>query len=68
MLRRVALGRTDVLEERSASIITVTKIDELETTLALTSKRRMLRRNTCYLHDSGNSFLRNVCSYNSHTT
>jgi hypothetical protein len=29
MLRRVALIRTDVLEEPSATIITVTKISEL---------------------------------------
>jgi hypothetical protein len=39
MLRRVALVRTDVSEERSASIIRVTKIDELGT-LAVTSNRR----------------------------
>jgi hypothetical protein len=30
MLRRVALVRTDLSEELSASIISVTKIDELE--------------------------------------
>jgi hypothetical protein len=36
MLRRVALVRIDVSEERSASI-RVTKIGELRTTLALTS-------------------------------
>jgi hypothetical protein len=41
MLRRVALVGTDVSEEFSASII-----GELGTTLALTSKRRTLRRNT----------------------
>jgi hypothetical protein len=34
MLRRVALVRTDVSEERSASIIRVTRIGELGTTLA----------------------------------
>jgi hypothetical protein len=34
MLHRVALVRTDVSEERSASIIRVTKIGELGTTLA----------------------------------
>jgi hypothetical protein len=33
MLRRVALVRTDVSEELSASIIRVTRIGELETTL-----------------------------------
>jgi hypothetical protein len=38
MLRRVALVRTDVTEEFSASFIRVTRIGELETTLAVTSK------------------------------
>jgi hypothetical protein len=37
MLRRVALVRTDVSEERSASFIRVTGIGELGTTLAVTS-------------------------------
>jgi hypothetical protein len=46
MLRRVALVRTDVPEELSASFIRVTRIGELETTLAVTSNRRTLRRNT----------------------
>jgi Fe2+ transport system protein FeoA len=46
MLRRLALVRTDVSEELSASIIKVTRICELGTTLAVTSKRRALRRNT----------------------
>jgi hypothetical protein len=46
MLRRVALVRTDVSEELSASIIRVTSIGELGTTLAATSNRRTLRRNT----------------------
>jgi hypothetical protein len=45
MLRRVALIRTDVSEELSASIIRVTRIGELGT-LAVTNKRRTLRRNT----------------------
>jgi hypothetical protein len=44
MLRRVALVRTDISEELSASIIRVTGIGELGTTLAVTSKRRTLRR------------------------
>jgi hypothetical protein len=43
MLRRVALVRTDVSEELSASLIRVTRIGELVTTLALTSNRRILR-------------------------
>jgi hypothetical protein len=42
MLRRVALERTDVSEERSASFIRVTRIGELGTTLAVTSTRRTL--------------------------
>jgi hypothetical protein len=46
MLRYVALVRTNVSEELSATIIRVTRIDELGTTLALTSDRRTLRRNT----------------------
>jgi DNA-binding TFAR19-related protein (PDSD5 family) len=37
MLRRVALVRTDVSEELSASIIRMTGIGEVRTTLALTS-------------------------------
>jgi hypothetical protein len=37
MLCRVALVRTDVSEERSASFIRVTRIGELGTTLAVTS-------------------------------
>jgi hypothetical protein len=46
MLRRVAVVRTDVSEELSASIIRVTRISELGTTLAVTSNRRRLRRNS----------------------
>jgi hypothetical protein len=42
MLRRVALVRADVSEKLSASFIRVTRIDELETTLALTSNGRTL--------------------------
>jgi hypothetical protein len=45
-LRRVALLRTDFSEEPSASIIRVKRICELRTTLAVTSNRRTLRRNT----------------------
>jgi hypothetical protein len=46
MLGRVALVRTDVSEERNASIIKGTRIGEVGTTLAVTSNRRTLRRNT----------------------
>jgi demethoxyubiquinone hydroxylase (CLK1/Coq7/Cat5 family) len=52
MLCRVALVRTDVSEEISASFIRVTRIGELGTTLAVASKRRTLRRNAqarCFL-------------------
>jgi hypothetical protein len=37
MLHRVAHVRTEVSEERSASIIRATRINELGTTLAVTS-------------------------------
>jgi hypothetical protein len=40
MLRRVALVRTDVLEQLTSSFIKVTRIAELGTTLALTSNLR----------------------------
>jgi hypothetical protein len=43
MLHHVALVRTDVSEDRSASFIRVTRIDDLGTTLAVTSNRCMLR-------------------------
>jgi hypothetical protein len=46
MLRHVALVRTEVSEERSASFIRVTGIGELGTTLVVTISRRTLRRNT----------------------
>jgi hypothetical protein len=55
MLHRVALIRTDVSEERSASIIRVTSISELGRTLAVTSNRRELRRNILVVY----SFPRN---------
>jgi hypothetical protein len=44
MLRRVAVVRPDVSEERSASLIRMTRIGELGTTLAVTSNRRSVRR------------------------
>jgi hypothetical protein len=73
MLRRVALVRTDVSEELSASFIRVTRIGEQRTTLAVTSNQRTLRRNSSPFAESGHSdeggtkFLRNVGSYKSHT-
>jgi hypothetical protein len=44
ILRRVALVRTDDPKELSESIITVTRIGELGTTLAVNSNRLTLRR------------------------
>jgi hypothetical protein len=58
MLCHVALIRTDVSEELSASFIRVTRIGELGRTLAVTSNRRMLRGSA--------EFLRNVGSYKKH--
>jgi hypothetical protein len=46
MLRRVALAKTDISEEFSASIIRMTGIGEVGTALAVTSNRLRLRRNT----------------------
>jgi hypothetical protein len=45
----MALVRTEVLDELSASFIRVTRIGELGRTLAVTGNRCMLRRNTKYL-------------------
>jgi hypothetical protein len=45
MLRRVALVRTDVSDELSASFIRVRRIGELGTALAVTNNQRTLRRN-----------------------
>jgi hypothetical protein len=56
MLRSVALVRTELSEELSASFIRLTRIGELGTTLAVTTNRRRLRRNT-------NSQRATVCSY-----
>jgi hypothetical protein len=44
ILHRVSLVRTDVSEELSTLIIRVTRIEELGTTLAVTSNRRTLQR------------------------
>jgi hypothetical protein len=44
-LSRVALVRTDVSEELSASNIKVKRVGELETKLVVTSNRHKLRRN-----------------------
>jgi hypothetical protein len=47
MLRRVALVRTDVSEELSATFIRGTRIGELGTTLAVANNRRTLRIPIC---------------------
>jgi hypothetical protein len=44
ILRRFAFVRTDVSEERTASLMRVTKIDELGTTLAVTNNLRNVCR------------------------
>jgi hypothetical protein len=46
VLRRVALGRTDITEELSAPFIRVTRIHELGTTVVVTSNLRTLQRNS----------------------
>jgi hypothetical protein len=76
MLRRVALVRTEVSEEFSASIVRVTKIDELGT-LAVTSNRRTLHRLIVMVNVPSSPIpstlmmeallLRNVGSYKSRT-
>jgi hypothetical protein len=67
MLRCVALVRTDVSEERSTSIISVTRIDELGT-LAITSNSSTQRAcDSCHPDDGGATFLQDVGSYKTHT-
>jgi hypothetical protein len=61
MLRLVALVRADVLEERIASFIRVTRIGKLGATLAITNNRSTLQL------EGGEMSLRNVGSYKSHT-
>jgi hypothetical protein len=48
MLRRLALVRTDVSEERISSIMSVKRTGELGTMLAVISNRIMLRGNTAF--------------------
>jgi hypothetical protein len=55
MLRRVALVRTGVSEEFSATIVRVARIGELGTT------------DSCHPDDGGAKYLRNIGSYKSHT-
>jgi hypothetical protein len=62
MVRRVALVRTDVSEERMASIIGVKRISELGTTLTITNnnQRTLRKKNIHSFHpdDGGDTFLR----------
>jgi hypothetical protein len=48
MLRRVALVRTDVSEELSASFVRVTKIGELGTTPDVTNRRTQRSSDASY--------------------
>jgi hypothetical protein len=57
MLRRVALVKTDVSEELSASVFRMTRIGELGTKVA----------DSCHPDAGGANFLRNVGSYKSLT-
>jgi hypothetical protein len=56
-LRGVALVRTDVSEELSASIIKLTRI----------GCYLLLATDSCHPDDGGATFIRNVCLYKSHT-
>jgi hypothetical protein len=58
MRHHVALVRTDGSEKHIASIIRVTRIGEIETTLAITD--------SCHPHEGGDTFLWTVGSYKSH--
>jgi hypothetical protein len=49
MLRGVALVKTEVSEEDVASIIRLTRIDELGTTLAVTSNLNPLQHTTRHM-------------------
>jgi hypothetical protein len=67
LLRRVALVRTYVWEELSVSFIRVTRIGKLGTTLAVTSNRRMLRRN--FIVNRQRSYVKEcitLCEYTVH--
>jgi hypothetical protein len=78
--RRVDFVRTDVSEECITSIIRVTRIDELRTMLVVTSGRYTQRNSDasycqrCFRialsfdpDNVGDTLLRNIGSYNSHT-
>jgi hypothetical protein len=64
MLRREALVITDFSKELSASFIRVTRIDELGTTLAVSSNRHTLRRHpSIVINSSITSQHASVASY-----
>jgi hypothetical protein len=64
MFRRVALVRTDVLEERVTSIIRATRIGEIGKTLAVTTtESRYERTASCHPDDGSDTLLRLVGSY-----
>jgi hypothetical protein len=72
MLHRVVLAKTDISEKFIASIIRVTRVDDLEETLAVSSKRRTLQMDFylgdfCHPGERCDTFLRNVSSHNIHT-
>jgi hypothetical protein len=76
ILRRVALVKTHVSEELIASFIRVTRIGELGKTLAVTSNRHTRPKDNgssnwladfCPPCNVGDTFLRDVGSYKSHT-
>jgi hypothetical protein len=56
MLHRVALLRTDVSEELSASFIRVTRIGELGTTLAASSNRVLVTANVVPSYSNKSKF------------
>jgi hypothetical protein len=57
MSRRVPPVKTEVSEERNVSMIKVTRIDELRTTLAVTSNRSTFLHNVLRLLVTANLFL-----------
>jgi hypothetical protein len=68
MLRHVALVRTDVSVELSASFIRVARIGELGITLSVTSNRKeAAKKYQVVFLEGGATFLLNVGSYKSHT-
>jgi hypothetical protein len=64
-LHSVALVRTDVSEELSASFIRMTRIGELGTTLVATSNLQFT--DSSHPDEGDAKLLRNVCSCKSHT-